>query len=571
MGRTARRAPNEACGADERDVALTERATGTVSPAAALDRTVDEVEATRVLRRAAWLVGLVWLPLVVVWSGLPFALTFDDSYYYAEIARNLAHGGGSTFDGINLTNGYHPLWLGLSIPVFLVGLDGVAAIRALLVLQLAMWVGTLWVVAGIAGRRLGGAPRPVVAVVGGVLALTGGNPFVLKMVVNGLESAPAVLIAVLLLARVDRRYGRVLDGTARTRLINGGLLGLAFLARTDAALLIVCVAAWAVVEARGVAGGRAHGATKALAELLVIPSLTVFAYASINLAWFGHLSQVSGDVKRVPLAPGRALLLVLVGAAAVGLMARLGRPPDPERAPRFWRVAGFTRHTAWYPAFLVLLGGYYLILSSQVWLWYFAPVGLYACVLLTLVAADLADGARLETPEKAPHRAVLPIAAILAVPLLAALVVQGRSFADPHLRSIQEANREAGGWISTHVPPGTVLGSWDAGVVGYFTDQPVMNLDGVVNSFAYLEASEAGTQGEFLRDRDLAYVVNHGPLVDGEDPEIHEAVTHLLGEDADDDLVQEHRVEFTYRGTTTGSGGSASTDEMAVFLYRLLR
>ncbi len=548
-------------------MALTERASTAQRRGAitALDEVVDEAEATRMLRRAAWLVGLVWLPVILIWSGMPFALTFDDAFYYAEIGRNLAHGAGSTFDTINVTNGYHPLWLGLTLPVFLVGLDGVAAVRALLAMQLVMWVVTLWVVAGMVGRRLGGTPKAVVVLVGGVLALLGGNPFVLKMVVNGLESAPVVLIAVLLLDGLDRQEGKVLGGTQLTRLLTGALLALAFLARTDAALLLVCMAAWALVEARG----QGAPARKALAEVLVIPSLTVFAYAAINLAWFGHFTQVSGDVKRAAITPGRALLLLLAGAAAVALMARLARDRDPEHLPKFWRVAGFCAHTAWYPAFLILLGAYYLILSTQLWLWYFAPMGLYAAILLVLVAGDLADGARMETPDRPAHRSVAAIAAILGVPLVLALVIQARTFGDPHLRSIQQANRETGTWVSANLPADAVLGSWDAGVVGYFADQPVINLDGVVNSFDYLEASREGTQGEFLRDRDLAYLVNHGALVDGEDPDIHESASDLLGEGTADGLDQVHREEFTYSGTTTGTAGPSTSGPMAVFVYRL--
>lgn len=547
-------------------MALTERATAARSPAAAMDRVVDEAEATRVLRRSAWFVGLVWLPLIVTWKGLPFALTFDDAFYYAEIARNLAHGAGSTFDTINATNGYHPLWLGLALPVYLVGLDGVAAIRALLVVQLAMWVTTLWVVAGIAGRRLAGTPRIVPLVAASVLAMAGVNPFVMKMVVNGLESAPVVLVAVLLLDRVDRQDGKVLGGTQVTRLLTGALLALAFLARTDAALLLVCVGVWALIEARS----TRRPAGKPLAEVLVIPSLTVLAYGAINLAWFGHLTQVSGDIKRGELTPVRGLLLILAGSLAVSLMAWLTRDRDSERPPKFWRVAGFTAHTAWYPAFLVLLAGYYLVLSTQLWLWYFAPFGLYVLILLTLVAADLGDGARLEAPAKSAHQAVVPIAAILGLPLMLALVVQVRTFSDPHLRSIQEANRDMGTWVSANLPEDAVLGSWDAGVVGYFADQPVMNLDGVVNSFEYRDAGEDGTRDEFLRDRHLDYFVNHGALVDGEDPAIHDAVADLVGDDAADRLTQEHRVEFTYSGTTSGGYGSAPSDQMAVFLYRFL-
>ncbi len=39
----------------------------------------------------------------------------DDAYYYTVIARNIAQSGLSTFDGQTLTNGYHPLWLGLLV------------------------------------------------------------------------------------------------------------------------------------------------------------------------------------------------------------------------------------------------------------------------------------------------------------------------------------------------------------------------------------------------------------------------------------------------------------------------
>lgn len=37
----------------------------------------------------------------------------DDFFYYLKIAGNLAHGLGSTFNGLVPTNGYHPLWLAL--------------------------------------------------------------------------------------------------------------------------------------------------------------------------------------------------------------------------------------------------------------------------------------------------------------------------------------------------------------------------------------------------------------------------------------------------------------------------
>ena len=47
------------------------------------------------------------------------SMMVDDGYYYLEIARNFAIGNGPSFDSINFTNGFHPLWQIIIVPVFL--------------------------------------------------------------------------------------------------------------------------------------------------------------------------------------------------------------------------------------------------------------------------------------------------------------------------------------------------------------------------------------------------------------------------------------------------------------------
>jgi hypothetical protein len=42
----------------------------------------------------------------------------DDAFYYFKTAQNIAEGKGITFDGINPTNGFHPLWMIICIPIF---------------------------------------------------------------------------------------------------------------------------------------------------------------------------------------------------------------------------------------------------------------------------------------------------------------------------------------------------------------------------------------------------------------------------------------------------------------------
>jgi hypothetical protein len=55
----------------------------------------------------------------------------DDSFYYVVIAKNIAEFGLSTFDGVTLTNGYHPLWTAmLAAWIYLFG-DAVLPIKFL--------------------------------------------------------------------------------------------------------------------------------------------------------------------------------------------------------------------------------------------------------------------------------------------------------------------------------------------------------------------------------------------------------------------------------------------------------
>jgi len=42
----------------------------------------------------------------------------DDAFYYFKTAQNITEGRGITFDGISPTNGFHPLWMIVCIPVF---------------------------------------------------------------------------------------------------------------------------------------------------------------------------------------------------------------------------------------------------------------------------------------------------------------------------------------------------------------------------------------------------------------------------------------------------------------------
>jgi len=306
--------------------------------------------------------------------------------------------------------------------------------------------------------------------------------------------------------------------------------------------------------------------------LFALPAATLVAYLVSNEVQFGIWLQISGIVKREPVTVTRMAVMAVVVALAVAI-GRWGvrRSSGTGGSRRFRRVARFTASTAWYAGFCLVMVAYYQVLQSQQWPWYYCPVVVYLLFLLVLGVADLTETAALEAPRRTSAiRAVGPIVAIIFVPLLVALVLQTRTFTDPHLRSIELANRDAGEWINANLPADAVLASWDAGVVGYFSHRSVINLDGVANSNEYYQAARQSGLGRFLTDRSVDGIVNHGIPVDGEDPTIRAFISGVFGPEAASAATMEHAWPFIYSGETTGSSGSSSgTRNLAVFLYLL--
>jgi hypothetical protein len=78
-------------------------------------------------------------------AGLARWYRSDDAFYYFKTARNIAMGLGSTFDGVSPSNGYHPLWMLICVPVFtLARIDPWLPLRILIVIS-----GTLTAAGGV--------------------------------------------------------------------------------------------------------------------------------------------------------------------------------------------------------------------------------------------------------------------------------------------------------------------------------------------------------------------------------------------------------------------------------------
>lgn len=71
----------------------------------------------------------------------------DDAYYYYQTALNAVRGNGISFDGIARSNGYHPLWMLVCVPVFaLASISKFLPLRVLVVILSLLFSGSGYLV-----------------------------------------------------------------------------------------------------------------------------------------------------------------------------------------------------------------------------------------------------------------------------------------------------------------------------------------------------------------------------------------------------------------------------------------
>src|SRR5690349_191302 len=124
--------------------------------------------------------------------------TRDDAYYYFKVAQNISEGHGSTFDGINKTNGYHPLWMLICVPIFaLARFDLILPLRVLFLVMSGLSVAT----AILLYRLIGKVFVPAIGAIAAVYWAL--SPNILKQVYQqGLETGIAAFFVVLLVYKL---------------------------------------------------------------------------------------------------------------------------------------------------------------------------------------------------------------------------------------------------------------------------------------------------------------------------------------------------------------------------------
>lgn len=474
------------------------------------------------------------LRLLCIWTGLCDGnVVADDAYYYFTIARNLAAGAGPTFDGLSPTNGFHPLYQFLLVPVFglarAIGQDPWLPIRGALSLCALFDVFTALLLAAIL-RRTGHAT-------GGTIAawLWSLSPTSVLLTLRGMEgavSAFSVALVLFLLVANGSPWDR---GWRAFRLGLG--IGLAFLARTDNGPLlgmsVLGFLAFDLAARRGaLPSGRAIAAT--VSSVGAGAGLVAAPWLAWNLASFGSLVQVSGLAKLHNRAIFGALPDLHGNEALAGWIARLAAPAlhlgqyvageDLAMPQRTFYVLGlmalalafaapFARQAwvsprstmerpllAFAATFVIchqILYGFFL--GTYV-VWY----STIPLLLVTLVGGGICGGRVTELSSQAARWGwccALAVLALAANVNFFAHVSHGPRRREMEVGPVLEN-------IQSRFPAVRTIGGFNVGALGYFATtrrRPrVVNLDGLVNNALY---------AAWRRDEVLAYLQRHVDLI----------------------------------------------------------
>ena len=515
-----------------------------------------------------WRPVLLLLPALLLLLGhavVPldeFILRGDDAFYYFKVALNHVQFGFWTFDGLHPTNGVQPLWAivltGMAYVFSWVGLDDpLTFARAAVVLSALLYFAACLLLYLLLATRVSVATG---------FAVAGACLYPLGVVWGrlwGMESSLYLLLLVGTMAFFHWVF--LARGSARSALVLGMLLGLCALGRLNAVFFAACLVPFYVVRPDSLVSLE----RRLRLALLVVLATGIVLGASLawNYATTGHFLSISGAVKSLRAADARAAypveslrnalsmvywawnvglrwlgssrlvdgFWVLGGRAvadgaltlttAVGMLGTVLIAPFFWIGPKAWlrRLRDRSRQISVFAYFAVFAGidtlaSMFMYPTEQyaATRWWLLPLELTLTVLAAVIVVA-AVGTLLERLVPA-HWQTRIVPVWLATVVVLHLGQFGRFYWDG-LVDYRDWNLSWNGesllaarWATANLPSEAVVGVWNAGVLGYFTERTVVNLDGLINNFDLIPYLREGRIEDYILREEITHLADLEPM-----------------------------------------------------------
>ena len=500
--------------------------------------------------------------------------TTDDAFFYFKVAQNITRGNGVTFDGLNLTNGFHPLWLLINLPVFAFpSLGNILPLRVLIFVLAALNAASSVLLFRLVHRLI--KNFPVAAFTSLLWAFY--PPIHAVTTKGGTEAGLNAFFIILLWERLTAfNLQDSITSSKLRRIIILGLIGaLAVFSRLDNIFIVFFAGLWLWLRwwnpplvAEGTRMNAWAWRLRTGFAFFTPLTLALSAYMLWNFFSFGTPTPVSGQIKlwwgtmddmvygqpienllgyiaeffsADPNLGPWSLITSLLNPAVDFLLTRVG--VDVLARPVLIHLSALAlvflsltavliyldrdrlRSLSCRAGILPLLAAsfahiyYYKGLDSmaqKAWYW---VLEMFILVLLLSIALEILAKAGNRKPRSIISRGISPALAGLSAVLVLFFFVVAIPKVKPPPRPANHFYLMRAAWVRQTFEPGAVIGTLGGGSLGYFlSEYTIINMDGLINSYEYYQHLKAGTAADYLLGNGVEFVVARQYLIEETNP-----------------------------------------------------
>ncbi|MHA1413703.1 MAG: hypothetical protein ACTSW3_04575 [Promethearchaeota archaeon] len=434
--------------------------------------------------------------LIISISSLENILKYimpDDAFYYFEIAKNVAHGYGVTFDTVNKTNGFHPVWLILLVPVFYLNLDKILILRIIILYQLLFAIGEIFFLYKITFKLI---KNEILAFFSCILWTF--NVYNVSIYLGGTEaSLNGFILSVIFyyFLKWDFKEKKELHFFAF-------LLSLSFVIRLDNLIIIIFFLSWLIFSKKL---EIKLNNLKLLLSFFVIIIILPMCYLSWNYLNFNHFFPISGILWGIDIFN---IITYAIFIFIISLFLSLYYRSRPLINVFLVKVESKF-------IFIIVISclhfPYYLYIRGRIANWYLPLEIMFFSIFIPFLLLNIIE---LRHSKKVKKEMIKPsifikysaITFILYISICFIsnyLIINDLFFRHQEDLDIYIVSN----WLNTNTPQDAIIASGNAGKLGYFTDRILIEIWGLVNSFEFVEKYK-GNVSKFIIEGNYDYYVD---------------------------------------------------------------
>jgi len=466
------------------------------------------------------------------WIKIPYfnKIIGDDAFYYFTIARNIAAGNGITFDGLSPTNGFHPLYVVLLLPFFLFNFNDVdvpvhLGLTTLSILNV-MTAIVLYKIIIMFGRKKAALYSTFIWLF---------NPYIIFLTLSGVEaSLNAFFLSVVIYHYIKMKFNCSYSLPYMFTL--GIFMGISFLCRTDNIFLFICVFIDLIYTFDRKQMNRAlmniyRILSYSLGALLVVSpwliwniltfneilqtsgqSLSFFVHSSflnkygsffslqflMKLAWnFYYMADRTAEF----VLSDRLITTFIAGIIVSQVIFKTNHKSLRKIIKETWFLGLFSVFI------FCFYSGYQWFIQN----WYFMSLVFISTIFVGFGIEQITQQFYEILKSSQSIRGLQYNKIQTSILLLIFLIfsIKGAYIWNKGMYQPGEGY-EMVMWMNENIPDTDRIAAFDSGLLGYYSDNTLINLDGVVNNDA-AKAMREGQLYSYIKEMNVTYVILDTP------------------------------------------------------------